>query len=96
MISQISAVTDPKYGVKGGWSCFPLGDDVIRVNDSVCVNGFEVVFFLRIVFAIFSFCALVALYCSACTTIRHYNQLTIMKKLILQDKNKNLKAEITR
>jgi hypothetical protein len=83
--------------VIGGLNCLPLGEDVLLINNTACINGFELVFLLRIIFGICSFSVLVALFCSTCTTVRHYNQLNFIKNVLLKDPlKKNVKGEETR
>lgn len=72
--NTVNTIIDPQYGIIAGFNCALLGADILMVNNAVCMNGFELLFFFRLAFGMAGFGVLFSLCCITCTGVRHYKQ----------------------
>ena len=53
-------------------NCRLMGEDVVRMSNSICVSMFNALFFTFVTTGLISFALLFSLCCIVCTGVQHY------------------------
>lgn len=68
-------ITDQTYGLFPGLNCRTIGEDLVLLKNTACVNIFNALYISLVTVGISSFALLLAMCCMVCAGVRQYKQV---------------------
>lgn len=70
--NSTNSITNTEEGLLAGINCRLMGEDVVRMSNSICITMFNALFFTFVTTGLISFALLFSLCCIICTGVQHY------------------------